>query len=211
VPKELPDTSHVTAVEAVCWLGSGNALTTQDIAEITAEKFEEMQEEAKQWQRVLFDAHMRHKVRLTGRRRNAARPYILDSREPIPLDYFADKVTLNLRTNSIEADASVEEFAVFERNQDLYWEEVMVPVREVRILGTPKSGGSTIVAETRCKHWLVEQMRASQSAPEPKSYYKSEAKKLFDVSGHAFDRAWRGSIRDTGHFDWSKAGRKSKK
>ena len=132
--KQLPDSAYITAVQAVCWLGFGDALTVDEIAKLEGEQWKNVLEQAKQGERLLFEAHIRGDVGLTGRRRNAERPEILDGHEPIPKTYFADKVAVNLRTNQIEPDAAVE-FREFERNQRLtLWEDVVVATSEVSAL-----------------------------------------------------------------------------
>lgn len=132
--KQLPDSLYITAVEAACWLGFGDALAVEEIAMIKDEQWPQVRVKAKQGEHLLFQAHIRGDIGLTGRRRNAERPEFLDGREPIPRTYFADKVALNLMTNQIEPDAAVE-FRQFERNQRLaIWEDVVVATSEVRAL-----------------------------------------------------------------------------
>jgi hypothetical protein len=132
--KQLPDSAYITAVQAVCWLGFGDALSVDEIAKLEGEQWENVLKKAKQGERLLFEAHIRGDVGLIGRRRNTERPEVLSDREPIPKTYFADKVAVNLRTNQIEPDAAVE-FREFERNQRLtLWEDVVVATSEVSVL-----------------------------------------------------------------------------
>jgi hypothetical protein len=208
VSKSLPESPQITAVEAACWLGFGEALTCDDVAGLKGARLAEVCKQAKQGERLLFDAHMRGEVCLTGRRRNANRSEILDNREPIPGHYFTDNVTLQLRTNCVGPDAAGK-FVEFERNQDLsIWEEVKAPTHEVRALGTSTPSRSTIGAERRCQRWLEELMEKSKRPGNAKGYYAAKAKEEFRVTGRAFSRAWSNAIVNTGRTEWSKSGRK---
>jgi len=69
---------------------------------------------------------------------------------------------------------------------------------------------TTVVAETRCRQWLIPMMTASLKAPrKTKSEYCTAAKSLFGVSGRAFNRAWKDAIKTT-RAEWDQPGRPKK-
>jgi hypothetical protein len=69
---------------------------------------------------------------------------------------------------------------------------------------------TTVAAQTECRRWLSNEMRASPDRPRAKSQVLAEAMKRFPkLSGRGFDRAWRDAISATGAEKWSKAGPRS--
>lgn len=71
--------------------------------------------------------------------------------------------------------------------------------------GTPAKAA----AETRCRRWLVEEMRAGPDAPRSKEEMAAEASARFGVKGRAFVRAWGAAAQEAATPAWSRPGRKS--
>jgi hypothetical protein len=70
---------------------------------------------------------------------------------------------------------------------------------------------STVAAETKCRVWLIDQMRNGGARARNKEHYLKEAQKIFSVSQRSFNRSWKAAIAETGRSDWSKHGRPRKK
>ena len=69
---------------------------------------------------------------------------------------------------------------------------------------------TTVAAQTECRRWLSNEMRASPDRPRPKSQVLAEAKKRFpNLSKRSFERAWGEAISETGAEKWSKTGPRS--
>jgi hypothetical protein len=69
---------------------------------------------------------------------------------------------------------------------------------------------TTAAAETRCRNWLINEMRANIQPPRRKAAYAAEAKAEFQVGPRAFSRAWDGAIQETKRFNWRNSGRPKK-
>ena len=67
---------------------------------------------------------------------------------------------------------------------------------------------TTAGAETRCKEWLIDLMKAGPRK-KGKDDYQKEAEKQFNVGTRAFIRAWMNAVAETGNKDWSKPGPRS--
>jgi hypothetical protein len=70
----------------------------------------------------------------------------------------------------------------------------------------------TKAEETRCKAWLVTQMREGPPAGN-KQHYLKIARDLagFDISDHGFlHRIWKDAVTEAGNAAWSKRGRRKK-
>jgi hypothetical protein len=69
---------------------------------------------------------------------------------------------------------------------------------------------TTVAAQTECKRWLANEMRASPDRPRPRRQVRAEAMQRFPkLSGRGFDHAWRDAINEAGAEKWSKAGRRT--
>jgi hypothetical protein len=67
-------------------------------------------------------------------------------------------------------------------------------------------GKGTAAHVTRCRKWLVEQMRASpDSKPQSKAKFFKEAKRVWGVTERSFDIAWSQAIEETGSA-WGRPG-----
>lgn len=154
-------------------------------------------------EKKLFDAHLTDQITLVAWR---AGPN--GTSGPIPKHHFANSVTLNIATNSIEPDGTVKDFSKFERNLRLdRWDDVQVRHTEIVALKKSLGGrtGSLASAETQCKGWLSEQM--AHEKRRPKDFYRQEAQQNFKgLSQKGFDRAWAAAAQETGSLSWLKAG-----
>jgi hypothetical protein len=153
--KQFPDFEYITAVQAASWLGLGEALTSGEIAEAVNKQqtvgtvrsdeiaigWSPIPGQVRNGAQLLFRAHARGQLTLTGRLRDRIRSDILNDREDIPRKYFADSVALDQKANCIGPDPAVKSFAKFEENQGLsIWHDVMVLTAEVRALVSEDAG-----------------------------------------------------------------------
>jgi hypothetical protein len=75
---------------------------------------------------------------------------------------------------------------------------------------TGKTGLSFAGAESRCRAWLVEEMRKSPSPRKAKAEYLAEGKGMFlGLSRRGFDRAWAWAVSATGATEWTAPGRRA--
>jgi hypothetical protein len=85
---------------------------------------------------------------------------------------------------------------------------VTMPAAKVRKLWP--LGRRTVVAETRCRAYLVAQMRSSDRQPKPKRDFLADCQARFPgLSERAFERAWAKAKTLTGAAGWARAGRRS--
>jgi hypothetical protein len=85
-----------------------------------------------------------------------------------------------------------------------------VEVRRHWLGAEPAPPTTVAAAQTECRRWLSNEMRASPDRPRPRNQVRAEAMEHFPkLSGRGFDRAWRDAISETGAEKWSKAGRRT--
>lgn len=167
-------------------------------------------------ERELVDAHVGNKIQLVGRRRQGGR--LSDTHEPLPREAFvgfepeaAGAVRINRGTNSVEADASTEDFAQFERLAQYAWEDVKVAASEIDALAKSLNGRkrASANAETHCRKWLISLMEINPTSPKPKLNLQSEAfQKFKDLGKASFSRAWKAAAKEANTPAWSSAGRR---
>jgi hypothetical protein len=88
------------------------------------------------------------------------------------------------------------------------YDEVRVLRAQICGFWEPRSVTSSMGAATRCRQWLIEQIKLSPSRrPRPKKEFRQSAKEEFKgLSGNQFDMQWNLAIEDQGATKWRQAG-----
>ena len=211
----LPDGGYVTAVEAISYIALGSAIPCSvmqnDPDEIAREFGEDWRNRIAEAEQALFEACRQNVVQLFGRRQRHEVETPGDP-EPFPPYFSSAGVMLDITRNEILPRGERGDFAEFERDITLsIWVDAMISVEDVRRLACLQTRPSTSTTESKCRRWLMEEMRASERPPRAKKHYYEKAKELFGVGVVAFKRAWADAIRETKREQWSKAGRKPTK
>jgi hypothetical protein len=205
-PPELQPKSLDDLIEQRIWLSTavdrmafGDSLVPDDLAQVAARRC--------QASRALCDAARSDQVKLIGNPDQEG-----DKSVQIPAAYFDLPRCLGHHENTVVTDldrVTDNDFAAARKGKHQCWFNVRVEtqsflawLRNVAKL-TPAAS-----AESNCRKWLADQMRASPlEKPKPKSTFRDEALSLFPKLGkRAFDRAWDSAIKETRAVNWSNPG-----
>lgn len=158
---------------------------------------------------ILFQAHSDGRITMTGRIRSSEHATQLGSRKDIPTSAVFDSLTIDA-TNCLCARGEDEDFARFEDNQGIRWEDVKIakPSFDRLLRAIRGAVNSKASSEARCRKWLEGEMRKHNSAPRRKEQYRQEGILKFSVTSRAFHRAWTAAIEETQNTNWSRPGRK---